>query len=172
MREKKSPKKHTFLRVTAAILVVVALVFLLVCLGLFLWAGKNIDVQTDEALFSAAGESSLTRLYYDGEGGEAVEGLPSYRAVEWQEESFSGSARSLRVSYEDLPPYLPLAFVAIEDKRFFDHDGVDWKRTISAFANEFLHFSARKINAIVIDALHQMGIDAVFEAFDLLPNAC
>ena len=43
--------------------------------------------------------------------------------------------------YEGIPQMLANAFVAIEDKRFFDHDGVDWKRTISAFANEFLHFS-------------------------------
>ena len=32
------------------------------------------------------------------------------------------------------------AFVAIEDKRFFEHQGVDWKRTFAAFANMFLHF--------------------------------
>ena len=43
--------------------------------------------------------------------------------------------------YEGIPQMLANAFVAIEDKRFFDHDGVDWKRTIGAFANEFLHFS-------------------------------
>src|SRR5699024_2058651 len=41
----------------------------------------------------------------------------------------------------------------------------------STSQNEFLHFSARKINAIVIDALHQVGINAVFKAFYLLPNA-
>ena len=37
--------------------------------------------------------------------------------------------------YEGIPQMLAIAFVAIEDKRFFDHDGVDWQRTISAFAN-------------------------------------
>ncbi|MEG1887035.1 MAG: transglycosylase domain-containing protein [Oscillospiraceae bacterium] len=31
------------------------------------------------------------------------------------------------------------AFVAIEDKRFMEHNGVDWKRTFSAFANMFIH---------------------------------
>ncbi|CAA9298561.1 MAG: Multimodular transpeptidase-transglycosylase, partial [uncultured Gemmatimonadetes bacterium] len=32
------------------------------------------------------------------------------------------------VSIDSLPAYLPNAFVAIEDRRFYDHGGVDWKR--------------------------------------------
>lgn len=43
-------------------------------------------------------------------------------------------------NYEGIPQQLADAFVAIEDKRFFEHDGVDWKRTVSAFANMFFHF--------------------------------
>ena len=36
------------------------------------------------------------------------------------------------VQYGDLPPELVHAFVAIEDKRFFRHRGVDWFRTAAA----------------------------------------
>jgi penicillin-binding protein 1A len=32
------------------------------------------------------------------------------------------------VSLDSLPAYLPQAFLAVEDRRFFDHHGVDWKR--------------------------------------------
>ncbi len=42
--------------------------------------------------------------------------------------------------YKGIPQNLVNAFVAIEDKRFYEHDGVDWKRTFSAFANLFFHF--------------------------------
>ncbi len=42
--------------------------------------------------------------------------------------------------YDGIPQNMVNAFVAIEDKRFYSHDGVDWKRTFSAFANLFLHF--------------------------------
>ncbi|MBP3706390.1 MAG: transglycosylase domain-containing protein, partial [Clostridia bacterium] len=42
--------------------------------------------------------------------------------------------------YTGIPQNLVDAFVAIEDKRFFEHQGVDWKRTFSAFANLFFHF--------------------------------
>lgn len=43
-------------------------------------------------------------------------------------------------SYTGIPQNLVNAFVAIEDKRFYSHQGVDWKRTVAAFANMFLHF--------------------------------
>ena len=35
--------------------------------------------------------------------------------------------------YTGIPKNLADAFVAVEDKRFFDHEGVDWRRTLSAF---------------------------------------
>lgn len=36
------------------------------------------------------------------------------------------------ISISDLPEYVPLAFVAIEDRRFFEHDGVDVRRILGA----------------------------------------
>lgn len=41
-------------------------------------------------------------------------------------------------SYKGIPQNLANAFIAIEDKRFLDHDGVDWKRTIAAMVNMVL----------------------------------
>ena len=45
-------------------------------------------------------------------------------------------------SLGDIPLNMQHAVVAIEDERFYDHYGVDWKRTVSAFANLILHFSS------------------------------
>ncbi len=36
------------------------------------------------------------------------------------------------VSLDSLPPYVPAAFVAVEDRRFWEHDGVDWPRVLGA----------------------------------------
>ena len=36
------------------------------------------------------------------------------------------------ISLSDMPKYLPIAFVSIEDERFYDHMGVDIKRTAAA----------------------------------------
>lgn len=43
--------------------------------------------------------------------------------------------------YESIPKAMIDAFVAIEDKRFFDHKGVDWYRTFAASANYLFGFS-------------------------------
>lgn len=40
---------------------------------------------------------------------------------------------------ESIPVNLQNAFIDIEDQRFKSHNGVDWKRTVSAFANMFVH---------------------------------
>lgn len=36
------------------------------------------------------------------------------------------------VELDSLPPHVPQAFLAVEDQRFFRHDGVDWVRVIGA----------------------------------------
>ena len=42
-----------------------------------------------------------------------------------------------KAEYEEIPQALIHAAVAIEDKRFYEHQGVDWVTTIKAFANMF-----------------------------------
>jgi len=43
------------------------------------------------------------------------------------------------VSYGELPQSLIDAFVAIEDKRFYSHNGIDYKRSIGAVLNYIFH---------------------------------
>ena len=42
------------------------------------------------------------------------------------------------VDYEDIPKHMERALVAIEDQRFYKHNGVDWYRTAGAFVNMFM----------------------------------
>ena len=42
------------------------------------------------------------------------------------------------VNFEEIPTDMINAAVAIEDKRFWEHDGVDWMRTLAASANMFI----------------------------------
>ncbi|MCR5075285.1 MAG: transglycosylase domain-containing protein [Ruminococcus sp.] len=44
------------------------------------------------------------------------------------------------VTIDKVPQHVRNAFVYTEDERFYVHDGVDYKRTFSAFLNMFLHF--------------------------------
>ena len=45
------------------------------------------------------------------------------------------SENRIWVSYEDIPKDMVHAAIAIEDRRFLEHDGVDWLRTLSAVQN-------------------------------------
>ena len=55
----------------------------------------------------------------------------------------AGSARE-NVPFEALPEHVPQAFVAVEDKRFYSHHGLDYKRMIKAAAKNLLSFSFRE----------------------------
>ena len=56
----------------------------------------------------------------------------------WKElYTLSGSENRIWVDYDQIPEYMSDALVAIEDKRFYKHNGVDWFRTGHAVLNMF-----------------------------------
>lgn len=61
---------------------------------------------------------------------------------EWEVYQQLEGTNSIWKSLDDIPYYMQRAVIAIEDERFLDHYGVDWKRTISAFANLIFHFNS------------------------------
>ncbi len=57
----------------------------------------------------------------------------------WEElQTIHGEENRIWVDIDDMPDALWQAVVAIEDERFFFHNGVDWKRTGGAVVNMFL----------------------------------
>ena len=56
--------------------------------------------------------------------------------------TLAGQYKRIWVDYEDIPEYMEHALVAIEDKRFYQHKGVDWYRTSGALIDMF--FTMRK----------------------------
>ena len=74
----------------------------------------------------------------DAETGEYVEGqrLQGVKQI-WKD-------------LNEMPQYMQNAVIAIEDERFETHYGVDWKRTIAAFANLILHFSSNEFGGSTI----------------------
>ena len=60
---------------------------------------------------------------------------------EWVEyQRLHGAENRLWVSIDKIPENLQNAFISIEDERFFEHSGVDWKRTLAAVGNKLLKF--------------------------------
>ena len=51
----------------------------------------------------------------------------------WKEfQNVHGEQNRILVDFDEMSPYLWQAAVAVEDKRFFQHEGVDWWRTLGA----------------------------------------
>ena len=87
----------------------------------------GINFEADEKLFeSAAGYHSTTFYVNEAEDGEKYEPV----AIE-----ISGTMRKIFYSYEEISPYLKNGFVAVEDKIFYKHKGINLKRTFLAAFN-------------------------------------
>ncbi len=54
------------------------------------------------------------------------------------------TAQTSAVPFSELPEYLPKAFVAVEDKRFYSHNGLDYKRMVKAAMKNISTFSFRE----------------------------
>ncbi len=131
-KSKKKAKKSLKVRILRIFLVCFLIGVLLLCVaaaGVFVYV-SNID---DDFVLDL-NELKLNRtttVFVKGENDEWVE-----------YQRFSGAENRIWVSYDEIPQNMKDAFVAVEDKRFFQHGGVDWKRTVSALVNYFLHYSS------------------------------
>ncbi len=127
-------KKQKFLLI---FLITVSLLVLGIVFGISVYATSNVDFDNDEKLFDAAKEENVTRFYYDASGwcGQIPE---KYIPVEF--ECISGAAKKMRwCKYSDIPDVLKNAFIATEDRSFFEHHGVNLKRTLGAVFNYVIH---------------------------------
>ena len=102
-----------------------------VVVGAFaIYLANNVDSNVDDiVLITEQGSGNATKiLYYDQDG----------NLVEDESQRLSSEGNSYWVSYDDIPENLVNAFVAIEDKRFWDHNGFDLITTVKAVAKFFL----------------------------------
>ena len=54
--------------------------------------------------------------------------------------AINSGIKRLWVDISDVPQHVKDAVVAIEDHKFYKHDGVDFRRTAGAVLNMFLHY--------------------------------
>ena len=116
------------LKITAIIIfssaVLVALTFGLLVVFVY----KGINFEADERLFESARGFDSTTFYANGsdESGDRYEPV----AIE-----ISGSMRKIFYSSEEIGDYLKDGFIAVEDKIFYEHKGINLKRTLLATFN-------------------------------------
>ncbi len=110
-----------FFRLYLSVRLVMTAIAVLVLAGLGIWAKTALDGTVDEGALLAGDRT--TRLYYYDESG---------KEIELDEDRLSGYENALWCPLEEMSPYLINAFISIEDKRFYEHAGIDWIRTGSA----------------------------------------
>ncbi len=124
MRGRRNLFKKT-LFIISIIIVVLAVILLI---GFALVYG-GIDFRADEELFESSRKWSSTTFYADENENEG------YQPVEIE---ISGEIRKMHCSIDEISPYIKKGFIAVEDKIFYEHNGVDIKRTAMAAANYIL----------------------------------
>ena len=119
-KEKKEKKKKKHPKLRLAIKIIFILAFLVILIGGGILAGFIFGAFGDE--FKISKEQLLITTsnseVYDINGNLIT--------------NLSGLENRKIITLDDMAPYLPVAFVSIEDERFYSHHGVDWKRTIGA----------------------------------------
>ena len=153
------------------------------------YAYNNVDFEADEALFAASRSGNVTRFFYDRGGSDDIS---KYEPVEYDYVSGAIEHREW-YSYSSLPENLKNAFIATEDREFYDHHGVNVKRTAAAvfgyltglgdgfgastitqqviknISGDNQHTAQRKLNEIV-RALHLEYAHSKEEIFEVYMN--
>ncbi len=123
-KKKNKRKKH---RILKFFLILIILGLLLCIAGIWIfaglifgWFGNNIDISKEDLQIKVSNSVIVDK------NGEILADL-------------SGDEKRKIITLEDMADYLPKAYVAIEDERFYEHKGIDIKRTVGAIANTLVY---------------------------------
>jgi penicillin-binding protein 1A len=87
--------------------------------------------------FEGCPSRSEIRAFRPGEGGRIVD----------RDDRFLGRiaiVRRVNVPLATIPPYVRAAFLATEDRRFYEHNGLDWRGVFRAAASNLRHGGVRE----------------------------
>ncbi len=132
----KKKRSGNLWKMVFGILLIGVVMFMIMGMAFLIYISMKVEKSVDETLFTMVGSDSASKLYYYdvADDGTTV-------AKELTEEELYGEYRCIYTDYRQIPQDLIDAFVSIEDKRFYEHKGVDWLRTLSAGVNYFLKFN-------------------------------
>ncbi len=126
-KKAKSGRGRAVLRVLGTILLIFITTGLIFSCIFAVYVKNNLKDDLDVSPEDFSLNLSSKIYYLDKSSGEYKELSTLY-----------GKENRVWVDYENMPKWLEKAAIAIEDKRFPKHNGVDWYRTAAAFGNMFL----------------------------------
>ena len=137
----KKERKQTFLAKLWRAFLSVCIVLLIVLTILIFFVGayvkKNFDLSLPNDFFTLSSIGISPKFY-------VYRFSDRENRIGEREETTVGMLKgneSIRIDATEIPKLLSDAFVAIEDKRFYEHRGVDWYRTAAAGLNSIFGFS-------------------------------
>ncbi|MBR4910817.1 MAG: transglycosylase domain-containing protein [Clostridia bacterium] len=137
-RKKRARKANGKKRIITIVLTVflVGVITVSIAIGAFLLYAFTVVDGNMEGALDDLDLKYTTIIYYKDSNGEWAEYQRLHGEFNriWVDYD-RNAAQSGDENYTGIPERLVNAFVAIEDKRFREHDGVDWRRTVSAFLN-------------------------------------
>jgi len=87
--------------------------------------------------FAGCPSRSEIRAFRPGEGGRILDHNDRYMGR-------IAIVRRVNVPLSDVPPYVRQAFIATEDRRFYEHNGLDWRGLFRATAANVRHLGVRE----------------------------
>lgn len=117
----KHPKLSKAIKIALIVLVLLIIIGSGVLVGAFFGIFGD-ELKIDESLLKVGYENSTV---YDADGNLIA--------------TLSGGTKRKSISLSDMSEYLPKAYVAIEDERFYKHSGIDISRTAYATFNYVIH---------------------------------
>ncbi|MBR2466477.1 MAG: transglycosylase domain-containing protein [Clostridia bacterium] len=122
----KTVKKIVSYSVRAFVIILFS-IFIIGALVCF-FINARMDYEGDEELFDAAKSTSVTHFYANS----AISG--AYAPIEMEVTAF-GAEKKVWYSADEVSDYLKKGFVAVEDREFYTHPGVNFRRTAGALYN-------------------------------------
>ena len=119
-------KRNKLFIILCSVIVVFALIFIISIAFLAVYYKKNINVAYDESLFSDEIGLSST-VFYANSSYDTDEYVPVRINVQ-------GASKKIYYKLNEISDYVVDGFVAVEDRGFYEHSGVDIKRTLLAAA--------------------------------------
>jgi len=113
------------LKIIGTILLIIIMSGMMTTIIGVIYVNNNLKTDQYVDLYNVPLNQTSTVYYYDGDGNRQK--LETLYARENRE----------MAAYEEIPPHMINALIAVEDKRFYSHEGVDWWRTVGAFTNMF-----------------------------------
>lgn len=124
-KENKFSKRHPIISFLFKLILILIILAIIVAAGIIVgvvycgW-GEDFEIKKEELVIAKSNSVVL-----DNEGNVVAE--------------LSGDESRKIITLDQMSPLLPKAYIAIEDERFYEHDGVDLKRTGAAIANFVTH---------------------------------